>query len=42
MHINSHFDSGNIEVEDVSDLSNIKLRIHKDPYCETDETSHAQ
>ena len=30
MHISSHFDSGNIEVVDTSDATNIRLRIRKD------------
>ncbi|KAL3153308.1 hypothetical protein ABBQ38_011652 [Trebouxia sp. C0009 RCD-2024] len=40
--INSHFDSGNIEVVDSSDPSNIQLRIHEDPFCETDGRAHFQ
>jgi len=38
--INSHFDSGNIEVVDISDPANIKLRIHEDPYTEKEKLSH--
>lgn len=40
LFINSHFDSGNIEVVDISEPSNIKLRIHEDPYTEKEKLSH--
>lgn len=40
--VNSHFDSGNIEVIDASDPGNIQLRIHEDPFCETDGRAHFQ
>ncbi|KAF8071360.1 hypothetical protein HT031_001444 [Scenedesmus sp. PABB004] len=40
--VNSHFDSGNIEVLDLSDPGDVRLAIIKDPYCETDATAHAQ
>ncbi|WIA12468.1 hypothetical protein OEZ85_012503 [Tetradesmus obliquus] len=41
IYVNSNYDSGNIEIEDMSDAGNIKLRIHPDPFCETDNVSHA-
>ena len=42
LYINSNFDSGNIDVVDISDKSNIQLSIHEDPYCEVDERAHFQ
>ncbi|MEW5306259.1 MAG: hypothetical protein WDW36_008735 [Sanguina aurantia] len=42
MFINSHFDSGNVEIVDISDPSNIQLAIHRDPFCETDQKAHFQ
>ncbi|KAK9862740.1 hypothetical protein WJX84_007495 [Apatococcus fuscideae] len=42
LHVNSHFDGGNIEVVDISDHNNIQVRIHDDPYCETDKRAHFQ
>jgi murein tripeptide amidase MpaA len=38
--VNSHFDSGNIEVLDITDPSAIKLRIHEDPFTEREKISH--
>ncbi|CAK0783250.1 hypothetical protein CVIRNUC_006449 [Coccomyxa viridis] len=44
--VNSHFDSGNIEVVDISNSEKhgvdhtLNLRIHADPYCESDKTAH--
>lgn len=40
--INSHFDSGNTEVVDAADPTNIQLRIHEDPFCESDNRAHFQ
>lgn len=40
--INSNFDSGNIDVVDMADSSNIQLLIHADPFCETDGRAHFQ
>eukprot|EP00877_Chromochloris_zofingiensis_P000661 jgi/Chrzof1/10596/Cz05g04230.t1 len=40
--VNSHFDSGNIEVEDITDPTNIRLNIHKDPFCHGDNKAHFQ
>lgn len=41
VYVNSHFDSGNIEVLDMADAGNMRLAIHKDPYCSTDNAAHA-
>lgn len=38
----SHFDSGNIDVVDISNPQNIRLRIHPDPYTEKEEREHFQ
>ncbi|CAL8472033.1 g11575 [Coccomyxa elongata] len=46
INVNSHFDSGNIEVVDISQAQargvshELNLRIHADPYCESDDVSH--
>lgn len=46
--VNSHFDSGNIEVVDIEEATahgvphEVLLRIHEDPYCEHDGTTHFQ
>ena len=48
INISSHFDSGNIDVEDVLESSSAgqphvaKLRIHADPFCELDQKAHFQ
>lgn len=40
--INSHFDGGNIEIVDMSEPSNIRLRIHEDPFTESEGKHHYQ
>jgi hypothetical protein len=30
-----------VQVEDMSNLSNIRLNIHMDPFCEVDQQAHA-
>ncbi|KAK9823110.1 hypothetical protein WJX72_000350 [[Myrmecia] bisecta] len=42
IYVNSHFDSGNVEVVDMADQHNIQLRIHEDPFCESDGRAHFQ
>ena len=42
LHINSNFDSGNVDVVNMADETNIELNIHEDPYCETDGRAHFQ
>lgn len=41
-HINSNFDSGNIEIVDCSNSGDIQLRIKPDPYCDVDKAAHFQ
>lgn len=40
--MNSHFDSGNIEVHNLGNASGLELAIHKDPFSPTDQTAHFQ
>ena len=42
MHINSNYDSGNIEIVSTQSPSDLRLAIHRDPYCDTDAAAHAQ
>lgn len=40
--VNATFDSGNIEVVDVSNPKDIRLKIRKDPFCVHDNKNHYQ
>ena len=42
LQISCAFESGNIEVIDATDPSNIRLAIRPDPYCEKDGRQHFQ
>lgn len=42
IRVNSTYDSGNIEVVDAEDASNIRVKIRRDPYCNHDKTAHYQ
>ncbi|GAB4814125.1 hypothetical protein N2152v2_001171 [Parachlorella kessleri] len=47
IHVTSNFDSGNIDVVAISDpaqhgFHSVDVRIHPDPYCESDKAEHFQ
>ena len=41
-HINSNFDSGNIDIVDCTNPGDIQLRIKPDPFCDVDKAAHFQ
>lgn len=40
--VNSTYDSGNIEVVDAENASDIRVKIRSDPFCKHDNTAHYQ
>lgn len=38
----SHFDSGNVDIVDISNPQDLRLRIHSDPYTEKEDREHFQ